>query len=104
MKNYRGITVNNSIGKIFTTILNARLYKVVEKYNILGQIQFGGRKNKRPEDALFILRTIIEKGAKTFKNTDDNLSLLFIDLTKAYDSVPHDRLWEKLLELGIGFC
>jgi hypothetical protein len=102
LKNYRGITVNNSISKVFTTILNDRLYKTIEEANILGQIQFGGRKNKRPEDALFILRTIIEKGAKSHKKTEDNLSLLFIDLTKAYDSVPHDRLWGKLIELGIG--
>ena len=30
-----------------------------------------------------------------------DLSLLFIDLAKAYDSIPHSFLWEKLAELGI---
>ena len=35
------------------------------------------------------------------KATDRRLYLLFIDLTKAYDSVPLNKLWETLDGLAI---
>jgi hypothetical protein len=35
------------------------------------------------------------------KSTNTELHLLFIDLTKAYDSVPLNKLWEKLDESTI---
>ena len=44
LNNYRGIMVNNSISKVFTSLLNVRLINLVEKSGALGQIQNGGRK------------------------------------------------------------
>ena len=38
LTNYRGITVNNCISKIFTTILNTRLSPMIEEAGILGNI------------------------------------------------------------------
>ena len=43
--NYRGISLLNCIGKIFTAILNNRLSKWVEGNNLLPKEQFGFRKN-----------------------------------------------------------
>ena len=43
LTNYRGITVNNCISKIFTTILDNRLTPMIEEAGILGNIQQGGR-------------------------------------------------------------
>ena len=65
---------------------------------MLGQIQGGNRKGKQGIDNLFVLRTILEKGkGSKYKN----LAAIFIDLSKAYDSVPHDKLWEHLKRMGI---
>ena len=75
LTNYRGITVNNSLYKVFTSILNTRLYNLVERSGILGQIQNGGRKNRRAEDSLYVLRTIVDKALNT---GDKDLALLFI--------------------------
>ena len=61
LKNYRGITVNNAISKVFSALLNSRLSNLLEKRGILGQIQNGGRKNRQGLDSLFVLRTILEK-------------------------------------------
>ena len=55
------VTVNDAISKVFTTILKERLTELVEHKELLGLIQFGGRKNKRTTDALFILTTVMEK-------------------------------------------
>ena len=40
VNNYRGITVLSCLGKLFTRIINDRLVKWVEKYNILNETQF----------------------------------------------------------------
>ena len=101
LTNYRGITVNNAISKIFTTLINNRLSPIIEKSGILGNIQQGGRPGKRSTDSLFILRTIIEKSLKSGKIADRDIALIFIDLSKAYDCVPHQKLWDKLLALGM---
>ena len=98
--NYRGITVNNASSKIFTSILNSRLTEIVEEANILGNIQQGGRPNKRTTDSLFLLRTIIEKALTSTVPKERAIALAFIDLSKAYDHVSHERLWNKLLALG----
>ena len=45
--NYRGITVNSSMYKLFTRILRRRLEEEVEERGILGEIQFGFRKDVR---------------------------------------------------------
>ena len=41
LNNYRGITVNNALNRLFTSMLNNRLTKLVEQSGALGQIQNG---------------------------------------------------------------
>ena len=97
LNNYRRIMVNNSISKVFTSLLNDRLNKLVEESDVLGQIQNGGCKGRMGMDSLFILRTILEK---TLATKMREASFLFVNLAKAYDSVPHDLLWTHLRAMG----
>lgn len=46
---------------------------------------------------MFVLRQIIEKRLKVDRETH----LAFIDLEKAYDSVPRNKLWKILTEIGL---
>ena len=46
------------------------------------------------------MRTILEKSLGAGKTSHKDLSLLFVDLAKAFDKVPHDLLWEKLSRMG----
>ena len=100
LNNYRGVTVNNAISKVFTSLLNERLLDIAERSGILGEIQNGGRKGRQGLDSLFTLLTILEKSAGSGATSHKDLSLLFVDLSKAYDKVPHDLLWEKLSRMG----
>ena len=95
--NYRGITVNSSMYKLFTRILRRRLEEEVEERGILGEIQFGFRKGKNTYDAAFILRQIFDQG-KRKKNT----KVAFLDVRKAYDRVWREGLWRKMEGYGFG--
>ena len=61
LDNYRGITLLNVMGKLFTTILNQRLTSWAYDMGHLPECQFGFRTDRRTTDCLFILNTLIEK-------------------------------------------
>ena len=100
MSNSRGITLNNSISKLFANMLNSRLIKCIEKIGLLGEFQNDFRKGRQANDNLFVLRNIIERGRITSGGSNANLTLCFVDLRKAYDTVPRDLLWETMEVLG----
>ena len=95
LENYRGITVCSVTYLIFTSILQFRMAKVVEENEILGPLQHGFQRNKSTTDALFILSQMLENRSKTKSGV-----LTFIDLRKAYYSVPWYKLWQTLEKLG----
>ena len=44
--NYRGITILSYLGKLFTSVLNARLNKCANEVNLLNENQAGFRKKR----------------------------------------------------------
>ena len=64
VQNYRGIAVSDSINKVFTKILNRRIYNYLTEKNIWTPNQNGFMKGKRTEDNIFILHTIFQKYIK----------------------------------------
>ena len=100
-ENYRPITILSYFGKLFTSILNARLYKFLDAYNILEENQAGFRADYSTMDHIFVLNALKEI-AKTQKK---KLFCSFIDFSKAFDSVWRIGLWKKLLASNInGKC
>jgi hypothetical protein len=83
-QNYRPISLLSCQYKIYTNILTERLTKYLEKNNILVWYQHGFRKGKNTINAIKVLKFIIEDSI-TFKS---DLHLLYIDIKKAFDSVP----------------
>ena len=100
-ENYRPITLLSCLGKLFTAVLNNRLSKYVEKYEIILQNQAGFRKGLSTIDNLFIIQSLIEI-SKSYKN---KLFCAFVDFKQAFDNVWRDGLWYKLSSYGInGKC
>ena len=92
--NYRGITLINILGKIYSQILLNRLNKWAEKEETLLDSQFGFQKGKSTVDCIFTLYSII---AKTL-GMGEKLYCVFIDYEKAFDKIDRSFLWQKLLK------
>ena len=76
-------------------ILQARLQQYVNCE--LPDVQAGFRKGRGPRAQIANIRWIIEK-AKEFQK---NIYFCFIDHTKAFDYVDHNKLWKILKEKRI---
>ena len=59
--------------------------------------QYGFRKGKGTRNAIFVLRTVIERAIEKQKD----LFMCFIDFEKAFDTVKHDCLMETLERYGV---
>jgi len=98
-RNYRGISLINTVLKTLTSVLLRRLETWVEDNNLLPEAQAGFRKGRGCTDHIFTLdatREIFRKRCKRRK-----LHLLFVDFARAFDSINHSKLWKKLNTLGI---
>ena len=76
-------------------ILKARYQQYLNRE--LPDVQAGFRKGRRIRDQIANIRWIIEK-AREFQK---NIYFCFIDYTKAFDGVDHNKLWKILKEMGI---
>ena len=97
VNNYRPISILSTINKIFEKILYSRLIKYVDKSNILYKYQFGFRKKHSTEHALIELVDQIRLNMGGNQMTCG----IFIDLSKAFDTVDHKILTAKLEHYGI---
>lgn len=96
-ENYRPITILSCLGKLFTAVLNNRLTKFLDTYELLNENQAGFRKSYSTVDHIFALNSLIE----LFKSTKKKLYGTFIDFSKAFDSVWRMGLWKKMLESSV---
>ena len=97
LSNYRPITVLISLAGLYSKVLNGRLTEVVERHNLLGEVQGGFRKGRGAAESTFILHSVLWK-ARSMK---EDVHLGFLDVSKAYDSVNREVLWKKLAKVGI---
>ena len=76
-------------------MLQARLQQYVN--HELPDVQAGFRKGRGIRDQIANIHWITEKTREFQKN----IYLCFIDYTKAFDCVDHNKLWNILQEMGI---
>ena len=91
--NYQRISLISHASKVILKILQARQHINEE----LPDVQGGFRKGRRTRDQIAYIHWIIERARKFQKN----IYFCFIDCTKAFDCVDHNKLWKILQEMGI---
>ena len=96
--NYRPISLLSNIDKILERIMYNRLYKFLETNNLIYSLQFGFSQKHSASHALIHLTD------KTREQLDKGnfASSIFVDFQKAFDTVEHQILIQKLNYYGIG--
>lgn len=93
--NHRPISLLSIPGKVYALILLHRVSDQVDSQLLESQCAF--RSNRGLSDATYKLRSIMYKCHRYKKS----LYLAFVDLRKAYDSIPRDALWRVLSAYGV---
>ena len=95
--NYRPISILGNLSKIFEKVIHKRLMNYLEKFSILSENQYGFRKKKDCLQAATMLWKKIQSNWKSKVKTN----CIFVDFKKAFDSVDHKILLQKLYHIGI---
>ena len=95
--NYRPISILPAFSKILERIMYNRVYSYFIKNNFLYKKQFGFQQNCSTDQAIL---NLIDEICEAFDKKQYMLGV-FIDLSKAFDTVDHTILLEKLHMYGV---
>ena len=93
--NYRGISLMSIAAKIYNKMILNRIVPFVDP--LLRKNQNGFRRGRSTLSQILCLRRIIEE----CKLSNRDLALVFVDFSKAFDSVDRERMFEILKLYGI---
>ena len=96
-ENYRPISTLPIFGKIFEKVIYARLYEYFTTNGLLYENQFGFRKSHSCSHAL---NHSLSEINKTLHNGKHMIGI-YIDLSKAFDTIDHSKLLHELNRCGV---
>ena len=97
MEQYRPISLLCSVSKVLEKLIFNEIYEIFKPH--LDNSQHGIRRHRSVVTQLLLFLDLL------YKELDDHeseLYVLYLDFKKTFDSVPHDRILEKVEELKIG--
>ena len=97
LNNYRPISLLITISKLLEKVIYARTYSFLQTTGQFYESQYGFRKGHSCEYAISELTSAILKNKETNRYTVS----LFLDLSKAFDSLKHSTLLKKMELYGV---
>ena len=97
MDNCRPISVLPVLSKVFERVVYKQVYCYLQEHELLSQRQFGFRNKSSTQHAVTLFSDFIRQGMDRGLLT----GAVFVDLSKAYDTVDHSRVLSKLPLYGI---
>ena len=95
--NFRGISLGAHAGKVVLKVVAMRLSAYCEWRKTFLEAQYGFRVGRSTDDMIYVVRGVQELD----REKDLPLSMCFIDLQKAYDSLDRSLLWKVLARYGV---
>ena len=95
--NYRPVSLTSIVGKILESVIARNIRNHLERHNLINESQHGFTKGKS------CLTNLLSFYSKVFEAADngDSYDILYLDFSKAFDKVPHQRLLGKVRAHGI---
>ena len=102
INNYRPVTLLSSLSKVLEKLVYNTLYGFLSKHNIpvLFEAQFRFKKKKIYQSSGHVATILVEKITQSFICKKKALGV-FLDLSKAFDTIKHKILLSKLYHCGI---
>ena len=91
---YRGIFLLNTLGKLLSSVISRRIHVLAEEY--IEDTQSGFRMNRSAAQAILSVRLL----AQAAQDRDVPVVVIFIDLKKAFDSIPRKLILDILCAIG----
>jgi hypothetical protein len=96
--NYRGISLQNVLSKLYCSVLVARLNFFAYMYQKISESQSGFKVGYSTVDNAFVLRSIIERYIHRKRG---KLYVAFVDFQKCFDTIDRSLLWQTLRNSGV---
>jgi retron-type reverse transcriptase len=94
--NFRPISILPALSKILERLMYNRMIKFLNKFNVLHAAQYGFRSGRSTESALIDLNEYVSK----YLDQSMHVFALYLDVAKAFDSINHSVLLNKLAHYG----
>ena len=92
-ENYRPIALANILSKVVEQILLERIYKLI----ISTDSQFGFKPRHGTDMCIYVQKELLN----TYKRKNSSVFICFLDASKAFDRVNHEKLFKKLGSAGV---
>ena len=94
--NYRPITTLSVFSKIFEKLVHKRMISFIKKFKLIPENQFGFQENKCTADAIL---EFLDNGYESL-NKSKHLLTIYLDFSKAFDTISIPILLKKLEHYG----